>query len=297
VPASEPLATPSRVCGPRERLHAAGPAALSDAELVALLLRTGAAARDALEVARQLLERVGGLRALDRALASELAAVAGVGPAKAASVRAALELGRRVAAHRLDRGDEIRGPEDVYRHFYGALRDARQEHFLALLLDGRHRVLGEVLVSRGTLTASLVHPREVFRAAVREAAAAVVLVHNHPSGDPRASEEDRRVTRRLGRAGELIGIRVLDHVVVAEHGYFSFVEAGELDGGLDAPGGTGADGGAGTNAGEGRRQGGRRQGGRREGGRGGESRPGAARHTGRPRASDAAAGQRPSVPR
>jgi DNA repair protein RadC len=152
-----------------------------------------------------------------------------MGTAKTASVLAALEIGRRVAARRLHAGELIRSPADIHRHFYERLRDSLQESFIAVLLDGRHRILGEVGVSRGTLTASLVHPREVFRSAVREAAAAIVLVHNHPSGDPSPSLEDREVTRRLIHAGEIVGVRVVDHVIVAESGYHSFSEAGEMD--------------------------------------------------------------------
>jgi DNA repair protein RadC len=125
-------------------------------------------------------------------------------------------------------GDAIRSAADVHHHFYERLRDSVQENFIAVLLDGRHRVLGNLPISRGTLTASLVHPREVFRGAVREAAAAIVLVHNHPSGDPSPSAQDREVTRRLEEAGEIMGIRVVDHVVVAEGGYYSFCEAGQM---------------------------------------------------------------------
>ena len=213
---------------PRERLRDLGPAALSDAELIALLLRTGGGGVGCVEVAHGLLRRNGGLRAAGRAPARELAAAPGVGPAKAASLRAAFEIGRRVATQRLSIGDPIRSPSDVHRHFYERLRLAEQECFITLLLDGRQRVLREVLVSQGTLTASLVHPREVFRAAVRDAAAAHILGHNHPSGDPTPSREDHEVTERLVAAGELMGIRVLDHVVVAEHGYHSFQEAGDL---------------------------------------------------------------------
>ena len=213
---------------PRERLRTVGADALSDAELLALVLRTGGAGFDALEVARELLCRFGGLRRLTQAARVELAASPGVGPVKSAALLASLEIGRRVASQRLEVGDPIQRPEDVHRHFYLQLRGVRQECFLALLLDGRHRLINEVLVTRGTLTASLVHPREVFRSAVREAAAALVLVHNHPSGDPSPSREDREVTERLARAGEILGVRVIDHVIVAENGYHSFREAGEL---------------------------------------------------------------------
>ena len=128
-----------------------------------------------------------------------------MGPAKSASVCASLELGRRLAARRLHPGAAIRGPADVFAHFHPSLRLVPHERFIALLLDGRHRVLREEVVSQGTLTASLVHPREVFRPALRESAAALILVHNHPSGDPTPSAEDREVTLRLVRAGELLG--------------------------------------------------------------------------------------------
>ena len=214
--------------GPRERLATLGPEVLADAELLALLLRTGGAGRDALALAGWLLARYGGLAGLAAASTSELARAPGVGPAKSATLAAALELGRRLAARRLRSGDPVRGPADVFRHFHPRLRDVRTERFLLLLLDGRHRMLGEVVVSQGTLTASLVHPREVFRPALREAAAAVVLVHNHPSGDPTPSREDREITERLVEVGELLGIPVLDHVVVAERGWASLRDAGVI---------------------------------------------------------------------
>jgi DNA repair protein RadC len=225
---SEAPATASSADGPRERLGGLGAAALSDSELISLLLRTGGGGRDVLDVARALLSSFGGLCGLAREDTSLLQEVAGVGPVKSASLVAACELGRRLATRRLEIGCRIQAPSDVHRHFFERLRDYPQERFHAILLDGRHRVIREVLVSQGTLTASLVHPREVFRQAVRQSAAALVLVHNHPSGDPTPSSEDRRVTERLLRAGEVLGIRVLDHVVVAEHGYHSFNEAGEL---------------------------------------------------------------------
>jgi len=196
---------------------------MTDGELVAVLVRTGAI--DAMEGA---LETLGGLRALSAASVAELERVAGVGPARAAALTAAFELGRRVAERRLRRGQPMRGPRDVHAHFAARLREALCEHFIVVLLDGRHRVLGDVVVSSGTLTASLVHPREVFRPAIQQAAAAVVLVHNHPSGDPAPSTEDHGVTARLRQAGEVIGIRVVDHVIVADGGYYSFQEAGEL---------------------------------------------------------------------
>lgn len=209
---------------PRERLEALGPEFLSDVELVALLLRTGGGGLDSVAAAARLLAAEGGLAGTARAAAADLAAVPGIGPAKRATLGAAFELGRRLAARRLDAGIPVRGPADVHAHFHPRLRHAAHERFFSVLLDGRHRVIRHALVSQGTLTASLVHPREVFRPALREPAAAVILVHNHPSGDPTPSQEDREITERLVRAGALLGVPVVDHVVVAERGYASLRE-------------------------------------------------------------------------
>lgn len=217
---------------PRERLERAGAASLADEELMALVFRTGGVAEDAVGLARACLLRCGGLRGVSQTSAQGLQDQPGLGPAKAASLQAAFELGRRVAAVALQQGQPISSPLDVHRAFLPWIREQKRESFQVLLLDARHRLLSLRMVSLGTLTASLVHPREVFRPAIREAAAAVVVLHNHPSGDPRPSAEDREVTRRLLAAGELLGIQLLDHVIVAEGGYFSFRE--ELGGALIA---------------------------------------------------------------
>lgn len=213
---------------PRERLAANGAVALSEAELLALLLRTGCRGFDAVALATRLLASRGGLAGLLEHPYDGLCEIPGLGRTKAASLLAAAEIGRRLASRRLVPGDVIRSPGDVHRHFHQRLRDSRREHFMILLLDGRHRVMSESQISQGTLTASLVHPREVFRPAVRAAAAAIVLVHNHPSGDPTPSAEDLEVTHRLVSAGEVVGIRVVDHVVVADAGFHSFQESGQM---------------------------------------------------------------------
>lgn len=223
---------------PRERLATLGAEALSDAELLALLIRTGGPGADALTIAGRILGASGGLQGLMRMGPGELSATRGVGPAKCATLVASLEVARRLAGRRLEAGATIRSPEDVYRHFHPQLRHLEQERFHVILLDGRHRVLRHTLVSQGTLTASLVHPREVFRPALRESAAALILVHNHPSGDPTPSREDEEVTERLVRAGGILGIPVLDHVVVAERGYCSLRErGGSFDAGRPADAG------------------------------------------------------------
>ncbi len=215
---------------PRERLQSAGPAALSNRELLAILIGSGTEGRSALDVASDVLRAASGsLRQVAAARPAELTATAGVGPAVAARVSAALELGRRLAREGPLERLRINGPADVYARCAPALRDLRQEEFLVLLLNTQHAVMRELLITRGTLDTSIVHPREVFRPAIAESAAAVILVHNHPSGDPTPSPEDKEVTRQLVAAGQLIGIPILDHIVIGDARYVSFVESGLLN--------------------------------------------------------------------
>lgn len=212
---------------PRERLRAAGAGALSARELVAILVGSGTEGRSAVDVAGDLLQTSGGsLRRLATAPAAALERVSGVGPVVAARLAAALELGRRLAREGPIERTRIRGPVDVYERCAPALRDLPQEEFRVLLLNTQHAVTRELAVTLGTLDTSVVHAREVFRAAVAESAAAVILVHNHPSGDPMPSPEDEHVTRQLVAAGEVLGIAVVDHIVIGDAGYVSFVEAG-----------------------------------------------------------------------
>ncbi len=212
---------------PRERLRAVGASALSVRELVAILVGSGSEGRSAVDVAGDLLRGAGGsLRRLSSSPAGELEAVAGVGPAVSARLAAALELGRRLAREGPTERARIRGPSDVYERCAPAMRDLTHEEFRVLIMNTQHAVTSELTVTRGTLDASIVHPREVFKAAVTESAAAVILVHNHPSGDPAPSPEDRSVTDQLVEAGRVMGIPVLDHVVIGDARYVSFVEAG-----------------------------------------------------------------------
>lgn len=215
---------------PREKLLHSGPGTLGDTELLALLLRTGHSSprTSALELARQLISRFGSLRALTQASVAELCQLPGIGPAKAAELLAAGELGRRLASTPLRPGERFTNAREVFAHFHERLRDRRKEVFLTLLLDSKNRLLREIQISEGSLNASIVHPREVFAPVVRESAAAVLLVHNHPSGDPTPSREDLELTGRLREAGELMGVRVLDHVIIGSGSYVSLADRGLL---------------------------------------------------------------------
>jgi DNA repair protein RadC len=212
--------------GARERVLGGGARGLADIELVGLLLDGGAGTVRGLALAEQVLRAAGGVERLGRLDRRACALLDGVWPRGIAALRAAVELGRRAAAEPLTAGSPVRDAAAVYGHFRGRLPQLEREVFYVLLLDGKNRVHGEVLVSEGSLTAALVHPREVFAPAIREAAAAVILVHNHPSGDPTPSAEDRALTERLRQVGELVGIRVLDHVVVGRGRWASLAEEG-----------------------------------------------------------------------
>jgi DNA repair protein RadC len=226
---------PARISGwpeaerPRERLLRHGAATLSDAQLVAILLRTGRRRATAVDLAMRLLADYDGLEGVGRAGGAELCRIDGIGPAKAAQLLAALELGRRVVSRPLQPGAVFVSSQSVYDYFAPLLREIRQERFWAVLLDNKHRVMRDLTVSTGSLTSSLVHPREAFAAAVRDSAAAVIFVHNHPSGDPSPSAEDRQLTERLVACGELMGIPVLDHIIIGRTTYYSFADRRQLD--------------------------------------------------------------------
>lgn len=213
---------------PREKLLKRGSEALTDAELLALILRTGDAmsGKSALDLGRELLVEFGSLRSLAGATPAEICRIKGTGPAKAACVKAALALAGRFGARRLESNERYTSPQQVFEHYHYSYRDRRKEYFLALLLDGKNRIIKEVQVSEGSLNQSIVHPREVFTLAVRESAAAIILVHNHPTGDPSPSREDLEVTRRLREAGDLMGIKVLDHIIIGDESFLSFVAEG-----------------------------------------------------------------------
>ena len=211
---------------PREKLLSRGAAALSDAELIAILLRTGARGASALDHGRALIEQFGEFRQMATAGVGDLCQVKGLGPAKAAQILAALEIAKRYGEHTFKAGESFSSSRDVYSHFCERLASEKREHFYAVLLDNKHRKIKDVAVSQGSLTASIVHPRDVFAPVVRESAAAVIFVHNHPSGDPTPSKEDIEITRRLREVGEIMGVRVLDHVVIGKGRYVNFVDDG-----------------------------------------------------------------------
>lgn len=198
-------------------------------ELIAILLGTGTAQADAESVARELLALGdGSLRALAVRPVGEFIRIPGVGPVKAARVAAAVELGRRLAGEARQAGRLVTGPADVQRWCGPVLRDLAVEEFHVLTLDAQNRITRDLLITRGILNSSLVHPREVFRAAIAEAAASVIVVHNHPSGQPAPSADDRAVTTQLVEAGRVLDVPVYDHVIVGGDQYFSFAEAGLL---------------------------------------------------------------------
>ncbi len=213
--------------GPREKLAASGAESLSDGELVAILLGTGTRDEPVPALAEKLLVYAGGLRGLSRAGTPELSGVSGIGIGKAARITAALELGRRVNSLPLPRGERLSSSQDVYRAFGPLLNQLCYEELWAIALDARQRVLSKMLLARGGLSGCALQPADVFRPLMREAASAVILVHNHPSGSCSPSAEDLGFTERLAQAGELLGISVLDHVIVGAEGYYSCLDSGQ----------------------------------------------------------------------
>lgn len=211
---------------PREKLLRYGSSHLSSSELLAIMLRTGTGSnrnsRSALDLAKAVLTRFKSLNGLLDTSASELISIKGVGKAKAAQIIAALELGRRAVSEKNGSNISFRCSEEVANYYIPLLKDLKKEQFRVILLDIKNRVLKEVLISQGSLTSSIVHPREVIKPAVKESAASIIFIHNHPSGDPEPSIDDVEITDRLCKSCGIMGISVLDHIIIAEGGYFSF---------------------------------------------------------------------------
>src|SRR5262245_34876177 len=214
---------------PREKLLFSGEPALTHEELLAVVLGSGHRGVSVLALARDVLARAGGLLGLAELDARELARLPGIGASLACRLVAALALGRRALESPLTRRLELATPRQVFQHLSRRTRGLKKEIFYALYLDGKNRCLREEVVSQGTLEASLVHPREVFRTAIRTAASGVIVAHNHPSGDPTPSPEDLEVSHRLLRCGRLLGIRLVDHVILGSRTYVSLRESGVFD--------------------------------------------------------------------
>lgn len=206
---------------PRERLIRYGAESLSNAQLLAIILRTGSGQKGVLELSIGLLDRFETLKDIDNASVSDLLSVNGLGIAKIAQIKAAFELGKRLMSESIENRPIFSTPQSVYSYFAPRMKNLKKEVFSCLLLDAKNRFIREVRVSEGTLNRSLIHPREAFREAVREAAQSVIFIHNHPSGDPSPSKDDITVTERLKNAGEIIGINVLDHIIIGDGRFVS----------------------------------------------------------------------------
>lgn len=210
---------------PREKMAANGAAALTDAELIAILLRTGTTEKSAIDIASEmtadggLYKRLAGITRLN-----ELTNIKGLGQAKAATVLAALEIGRRIASAKPIEKIHLSCPQDVADFLMPRLRYAAREQFVVILLNGKNKVIGTEVVSEGSLSNSIVHPREVYAPALLHHAAAIMVAHNHPSGDPKPSDEDKEITRLLERSGKVLGIPLIDHVIIGDGNYYSFLE-------------------------------------------------------------------------
>lgn len=212
---------------PREKLLFYGKEALSTAELLAILLRSGTKEKSAIELAQEILAlNENGILFLENGSPEELAAVKGIGIAKACQILAALELGKRAATHPKKVRAEIANPEDIVQLFMEKMRYYKKEHFNVLLINAKGQIVEETEVSIGDLCSTLIHPREVFCQAVKRSAASVVLVHNHPSGDPNPSSQDLETTKRLVEAAHILGINVLDHIIIGDGRYISLKSEG-----------------------------------------------------------------------
>lgn len=209
---------------PREKLIKWGADNLSNAELIALIIRTGIEKRTAVELSQDILNYFGGLGSLINLSVEEIQEIKGVGLAKSTQLRALIELSKRLFVSRKNNKIKIKSPQDVFNLMMPRLRYSSQEVFCIILLDAKSQLISAPEITRGGLTSSIVHPREVFKEAIRRSSAAIILVHNHPSGIPEPSDKDINITKRLLEAGELIGIEILDHIVIGDGVFFSLKE-------------------------------------------------------------------------
>ncbi|GGI10486.1 RadC family protein [Gottfriedia solisilvae] len=211
---------------PRERLIKEGPSSLSTQELLAIVLRTGTKNESVLQISNQLLHKFDGLRFLMNASIEEISNINGIGEAKATQLLAAFELGKRINRLQFEERFVIKSPDDCAKFMMDEMRFLEQEHFICLYLNTKNQIIARETIFKGSLNASIVHPREVFKEAFRRSASSIICLHNHPSGDPTPSREDIEVTKRLVECGKIIGIELLDHIIIGEHKYVSLKEKG-----------------------------------------------------------------------
>lgn len=212
---------------PRERLINCGAASLSDSELLAIILRTGSKQENVINLAQRILSQYN-LKQLSQINTAQLMKIHGIKESKAAQIAACFEIARRLEVFSEDAKPKIASPEDVYKRIYPKLREQKKEMFIELCLDTKNQIIKEDTISIGSLNANIVHPREVFKVALAESAAHIIVAHNHPSGDPTPSREDIEITKKLIEAGKIIGIDVLDHVIIGDKRHFSMKEAGHI---------------------------------------------------------------------
>ena len=207
---------------PRERLLKKGPEALSDSEILAVILRTGIVGENAIEMSNRLIAEYGLDKLFDCSL-KELQKIKGIGPAKAMQILSMAELGKRYSQSK-NPITKINDAKDVFNYFHERLKDKKEENFYILMLNTQNNIIGEQLISKGILDASIIHPREIFKPAIKNSASKIILVHNHPSGDPNPSAEDEEIAKRLIKNGEELGIKVLDNVIIGNEKFWSCKE-------------------------------------------------------------------------
>ena len=207
---------------PRERLKRLGAEALSAQELLAVIISRGSPNKSVINIAQDLLTKFGNINAISQATIEQLTEIDGIGPAKATQIKACFELGKRQDLEPELKDLSIQNPQDVVDYIRKEIKDKAKEHFMLILLDSRNKTIGFSKISIGTLNASLVHPREVFKEAITHNASSVILVHNHPSGDPEPSDDDLKITKKLVESGKILSIDVIDHIIIGKNSYYSF---------------------------------------------------------------------------
>jgi len=211
---------------PRERLQKIGAENLSAQELLALVIGRGIPKKSVMTIAQELISTFGNVNAISQATLEELCQIKGIGIAKAAQIKASFELAKRENLETDEENFDIKNPEAVCKLISSTIKEKAKEHFKLILLNSRNKKIGISTISVGTLTTSLVHPREVFKEALAHSAASVILAHNHPSGDPEPSEDDLKITRKLVESGKILGVEVIDHIIIGKNNFYSFREKG-----------------------------------------------------------------------